>query len=99
MRKIVFSIALLSLLVLTACATNDAIPNFASTSTPIAPPSASTAVKEIVGAKPGECQVAPSILPPEKAKEWQTYAPISANDYVKGPDNAPMTIIEYSDFT
>jgi curved DNA-binding protein CbpA len=60
---------------------------------------ASTAVKEIVGAKPGECQVAPSIFPPEKGAEWQTYAPISASDYVKGPENAVMTIFEYSDFT
>jgi hypothetical protein len=40
-----------------------------------------------------------SIFPPEKGAEWQKFAPISTSDYVQGPENALMTIIEYSDFT
>jgi hypothetical protein len=99
MRKIAFPIALLTLLVLTACANNDALPNFAPTSTEGVPTAAPTAGTEIVGAKPGDCQVTGSIFPPEKGTEWQKFAPINSSDYVQGPENAVMTIIEYSDFT
>ena len=99
MRKIAFPIALLTLLVLTACANNDALPNFAPTSTEGVPTAAPTAGTEIVGAKPGDCQVTGSIFPPEKGAEWQKFAPINSSDYVQGPENAVMTIIEYSDFT
>lgn len=101
MRKILFSAALLSLLVLTACAkTASTTPTVAAEPTiTAAPTSAATAATEVVGAKPGECQVTSSIFPPEKSDEWRKFAPISASDYVQGPENAVMTIIEYSDFT
>jgi curved DNA-binding protein CbpA len=62
-------------------------------------PSAITAVPEIVGAKPGECLVATSIFPPEKTDYAKKLPPVSSGDYVKGPADATMTIIEYSDFT
>jgi len=99
MRKIAFPIALLTLLVLTACAKNDAIPSFAPTATAGVPTAAPTTGTEIAGAKPGECQVTGSIFPPEKGAEWLTFAPVSTGDFVRGPENAVMTIIEYSDFT
>jgi curved DNA-binding protein CbpA len=62
-------------------------------------PSATTAVPEIVGARPGECLPASSIFPPEKTDYAAKLPPISSNDYSKGPADALMTIIEYSDFT
>ena len=60
---------------------------------------ASTAPVEIVGAKPGECLLAGSIFPAAKGPEWENYTPISSSDYVKGPEDARMTILEFSDFT
>lgn len=62
-------------------------------------PSAATAVPEIVCAKPGECLPATSIFPPEKTEYAAKLPPVSSTDYVKGPADAVMTIIEYSDFT
>lgn len=61
--------------------------------------SAATAAPNIVGVAPGECRVTESIFPPEKSDEWKKYAAIGSADYVKGPEDARMTIFEYSDFT
>lgn len=46
-----------------------------------------------------ECTISPSVFPTPKAETEKVYAPITASDWTKGPDNALMTIIEYSDFT
>jgi curved DNA-binding protein CbpA len=60
---------------------------------------AATAVPNLVGVAPGECRVTESIFPPEKGDEWKKYTPVGLADYVKGPEDARMTIFEYSDFT
>jgi hypothetical protein len=97
MRKYMLPLALLSLLVLVAC--GNATPTVEPTPTAGEPTTMPTAEPQIVGAQPGECQVTQSLFPDPKGVEFQTYAPISASDYVKGPENATLTIIEYSDFT
>lgn len=98
MRKLMLSVAMLTLLVLAAC--GKATPTVEPTPTAAAEPTAlPTAGEQIVGAKPGECQVTQSLFPEPRGVEFQTYAPISASDYVKGPADAVMTIIEYADFT
>jgi hypothetical protein len=89
MRKIWLSSLLLVVLVLTACKGN-------TTVTPTATPT--TAPTEIPGAKPGECQVASSLFPAPRPASAAVYAPITASDYSKGPADATMTIIEYSDY-
>lgn len=98
MRKLMLSVAMLTLLVLAACgkATPTAEPTPTAAEEPTALP---TAEEQIAGAKPGECQVTQSLFPDPRGSEFQTYAPISASDYVKGPAGATLTIIEYSDFT
>jgi len=89
MRKILVASLLLMTILLSACSGKSTV---TTTPTP-----SGTAVPTPVGAKPGECQIAPSIFQPQPAAA--TYAPISASDHVLGPDTALMTIIEYSDFT
>jgi hypothetical protein len=89
MRKIWLSSLLLVVLVLTACKGN-------ATATPTATPT--SAPTEIPGAKPGECQVASSLFPAPRPASAAVYAPITASDYSKGPADATMTIIEYSDY-
>lgn len=60
---------------------------------------AATATTTAVPAKTMECTIATSIFPQPKAESAKTYAPITSSDWTKGPENATMTIIEYSDFT
>ncbi len=45
-----------------------------------------------------DCQLTAPILQPKDASAV-TYAPITADDHVLGPENATLTVIEYSDFT
>jgi hypothetical protein len=61
-----------------------------TTSTPAATPSPTP--------KP-DCQLTSSIFPAPKDASAATYAPISSSDWVKGPEDATLTVIEYSDFT
>lgn len=52
-----------------------------------------TATKEM------ECTLAKSVFPAAKAESAKVYAPITSSDWTKGPENATLTIIEYSDYT
>lgn len=60
---------------------------------------AATATTTAAPAKAMECTVAASVFPQTKAESAKVYAPITSSDWTKGPENATMTIIEYSDFT
>ncbi len=46
-----------------------------------------------------DCQLTSSIFPAPKDASAATYAPITSSDWVKGPADATLTVIEYSDFT
>jgi hypothetical protein len=88
MRKMMVAYLLLMTILLSACGSK-------TTATSIAPtPTVTTAV---TGAQPGQCRLTPSMFQPQPGAA--TYAPISANDHILGPDTALMTVIEYSDFT
>jgi len=50
-------------------------------------------------AKTMECKIASSVFPAPKAESAKVYAPITSSDWTKGPENATLTVIEYSDFT
>lgn len=91
MRKIGLISLLLVVLILTACQ--------GKTTTPTPTPSVAPTEAPIVGAKPGECLVASSLFPSPRPSSAAVYAPITADDHTKGPADATMTIIEYSDFT
>lgn len=61
-----------------------------------------TACKPAVTAtvtKEMECTIAKSIFPAAKTESAKVYAPITSSDWTKGPENATLTIIEYSDYT
>jgi cyclophilin family peptidyl-prolyl cis-trans isomerase/protein-disulfide isomerase len=68
-------------------------PSTAATTAATAEPTPTAAVA------PGQCKVTTTLFPDPKSASAATYAPISASDFIEGPDTAPMTLIEYADFT
>jgi hypothetical protein len=46
-----------------------------------------------------DCTIAKSTIFTVKPESAKVYAPITSSDWTKGPENATLTIIEYSDFT
>jgi hypothetical protein len=94
MRKALLSSLLLVMLLLSACGSK-------TTATPVTPTTAPTAATAATpaGAKPGECQLAPSPIFVAQPASAAVYAPISTSDHIEGSDTAVMTLIEYSDFT
>jgi hypothetical protein len=46
-----------------------------------------------------ECTISTSVFPSVKPESAKVYEPITSSDWTKGPENATLTIIEYSDFT
>lgn len=107
-KKIIWMIMLAAIL-LTACGsgTNTVQPTKASgevaptasggeVTTPVV---GTSPTKEFVASGPATCQAAKPFAFPAARTGNPPYAPISAADWIKGPENATMTIIEYSDFT
>jgi hypothetical protein len=66
-------------------------PTTPAADTPAAPP-ASPPVNSVAG-----CTVVSTVSEPDPMIE-ELFPPVSANDWVKGPETARVTIIEYSDF-
>lgn len=94
MRKFVYLALLIVMLTAAACT------NKTPAATPTVEPTATTeAATETTGLQPGECQVVSGIFPAFKDASAATYAPISSNDWIKGPANATVTVIEFSDYT
>ncbi len=58
-------------------------------------PSASNSAQPVVANNPSPSPTPSAAQPEEKVG---TVAPVSASDYVRGDKNAPITMIEYSDF-
>ena len=91
MRKFQASIIVLVLasLFLTACSQN---------STPTVEPTAVPTVRPTQAGVPTTCTVLDSLLPQVAKDQQPPLAAVSETDHKIGPDNAKMTIIEYSDF-
>lgn len=89
MRKTALFILLVLILVLTACKPKT------STTTPEATLTPTIAIPTIAP----DCKLTASIFPAPRDASAVTYAPISEDDWVLGPENATLTVIEYSDFT
>ena len=88
MRKTALFILLVLVIVLTACKPK-------TTTTPEATVTPTTAIPTIAP----DCKLTASLFPAPRDASAVTYAPISENDWVLGPENATLTVIEYSDFT
>lgn len=62
-------------------------------------PAGTSPTKEFAASGPATCKPAKPFEFPAARSGTPPFAPITASDWVKGPENATMTIIEYSDFT
>jgi protein-disulfide isomerase len=96
MKKFILLLLLLLSLVLSACAGNAQ-----QTSQPTSPPAPTTvltvpAANEPAGPDSG-CTVISRKPTPGPTQE-SLFPPVSKDDWVKGPENAKVTIIEYADF-
>jgi protein-disulfide isomerase len=99
MRKLLLLVLLLTAVVLTGCLPQtQASPS--STSTSIARPAPTTVVKipaQVAQLPDSGCTVVTQKPTPGPTAE-SIYPPVTSTDWVKGPDSAKVTIIEYSDF-
>lgn len=109
MHKKIVLMVLLAAIFLTACGSGTSDTQSTKTSEETAPtvnggevtiPAVGTSpTKEFAASGPATCKPAAPFEFPAARSETPAYAPITASDWVKGPENATMTIIEYSDFT
>lgn len=81
-------LTLSSLVLLAACGPGASIPT--ATALPSLEPSPTTTQESV-------CQSI-YLEPTPDAKESSLFPPVTEQDYVVGPKDAPMTIIEYGDF-
>ncbi len=88
MKNFIPLLILSSLVLLAACGPGASIPT--TTALPTLEPSPTT-IQESV------CQSI-YLEPTPDAKESSLFPPVTEQDYVVGPKDAPMTIIEYGDF-
>lgn len=88
MRKVWLPLALLAGVLLGACAS--AAP--AATATPTQPPKAS-----LPTSAPARCTVE-STLPNVSPTDAARFVPVSGQDWIEGPVDAKVTLLEYSDF-
>jgi hypothetical protein len=99
MRKVAFLFVFLLIVGLVGC--NSATPSPTAAPTATEAPAATTAPEAPVEedepsadpAGPATCTLAPFEFPP-----LEGIPPISEEDHVHGPDDAPIVIIEYADF-
>jgi hypothetical protein len=88
LRKLLIFLFILLITLLAACGSEVQTPP-SSTIRTLAPTPAGTPIST--------CQKI-SIKATPDAKETSLFPAVSEKDYVKGPKDAPMTIIEYGDF-
>jgi cyclophilin family peptidyl-prolyl cis-trans isomerase/protein-disulfide isomerase len=111
MRKFIFPVVMVAVLLLSACglpavttsgastpASSAASTEVAANSTEVA---TEVATKVFQASGPATCQADTKqfTFPAARPDTDNVIAPISSSDYVKGPDTAFMTIVEYADFT
>ncbi len=109
MRKSILLVLLLIAAVLSSCLSQTQIPSStnqitsvatkAATSPAVPPPSStSPAATTQVGAYPESSCTAVTKKPTAGPTIASIYPPVSSADWVKGPADAKVTILEYSDF-
>jgi len=103
MRKLWAPIILLSMLLSSCSFMSAARPTVtvvaSTTPEPTVATTATAAPTSTPATAPGECKATSLSLFEQRSDSDATYAPISASDFVRGPDTATMTLIEYADFT
>jgi hypothetical protein len=105
MRRLVFSLSVLILLLVSACSQQTPTPTLQATQAPTkAPtvtgqPDAATAPTQvpIVASGPAKCTVKSS-LPKMNPTEAALLPPVTEKDWVRGPANAKVTFMDYGDF-
>lgn len=80
-----------------ACRTGQATPT-SNVPTLVASPTSPVVTTPWATTAPGEaaCRAAPSLL--ESLPSLEELPPVTAQDWVLGPTDAPVTLIEYADF-
>ncbi len=94
MRKFVYLTLLVVMLVTAACTNKN--PEATPTAEPAATNDSSTTA---VALQSGECELIGGIFPDFKDASAATYAPIMETEWVRGPQDATMTVIEYAEYT